>query len=253
MRNYCNNIFLIFSENHVTSSKTELRKNGKQRSKRKPRVLFSQSQVYELEKRFKQQKYLSAPEREQMAKGLHLSSTQVKIWFQNRRYKSKRFITPGSSCDGGKSSKNDEKNSNFSLNKNLNLKTAFKKTINMDSPSKVAFGSSNLVPRKVSVPVLVRNGIKTDGSQADSCFQPNIKDTLHHSLLQQRISDLTISHNQTPFNQCPEGPIYSSGPYGGPQTAVSHDFSGINVVTDTINTSYYDRGGLNHDPQLNFD
>ncbi|XP_072387440.1 uncharacterized protein [Diabrotica undecimpunctata] len=74
----------------VTSSKTELRKSGRQRTKRKPRVLFSQAQVYELEQKFKQQKYLSAPEREQMALGLKLTPTQVKIWFQNRRYKSKR-------------------------------------------------------------------------------------------------------------------------------------------------------------------
>ncbi|EFA09624.2 Muscle-specific homeobox protein tinman-like Protein [Tribolium castaneum] len=78
----------------VTSSKTELRKSGRQRSKRKPRVLFSQAQVYELERRFKQQKYLSAPEREQMAQGLKLTPTQVKIWFQNRRYKSKRQTVP---------------------------------------------------------------------------------------------------------------------------------------------------------------
>lgn len=62
----------------------------KQRQKRKPRVLFSQAQVYELERRFKQQRYLSAPEREQLANILKLTSTQVKIWFQNRRYKCKR-------------------------------------------------------------------------------------------------------------------------------------------------------------------
>ncbi|XP_041855489.1 NK2 transcription factor related 7 [Melanotaenia boesemani] len=64
----------------------------KSRSKlrRKPRVLFSQSQVSELERRFRQQRYLSAPEREQLAHILKLTSTQVKIWFQNRRYKCKR-------------------------------------------------------------------------------------------------------------------------------------------------------------------
>lgn len=62
----------------------------RQRSRRKPRVLFSQQQVYELERRFKQQRYLSAPEREQLATTLKLTSTQVKIWFQNRRYKCKR-------------------------------------------------------------------------------------------------------------------------------------------------------------------
>ncbi|XP_050305279.1 homeobox protein Nkx-2.5-like [Anthonomus grandis grandis] len=74
----------------VTSSKTELRKSGRQKAKRKPRVLFSQAQVYELEQRFKLQKYLTAPEREQMAQVLKLTPTQVKIWFQNRRYKNKR-------------------------------------------------------------------------------------------------------------------------------------------------------------------
>ncbi|RXG73085.1 Homeobox protein Nkx-2.6, partial [Armadillidium vulgare] len=39
---------------------------------------------------FKQQRYLSAPEREHLAGLLKLTSTQVKIWFQNRRYKCKR-------------------------------------------------------------------------------------------------------------------------------------------------------------------
>ncbi|XP_043256989.1 homeobox protein Nkx-2.5-like [Colletes gigas] len=82
---------IIEDGNVVTSSKTELRKgqSGK-RTKRKPRVLFSQTQVYELEQRFKQQRYLSAPERELLAQTLKLTSTQVKIWFQNRRYKNKR-------------------------------------------------------------------------------------------------------------------------------------------------------------------
>nr|AMN92149.1 nk2-1 family homeobox c [Lethenteron camtschaticum] len=65
---------------------------------RKRRVLFSQGQVYELERRFKQQKYLSAPEREHLASMIHLTPTQVKIWFQNHRYKMKRQTkekTPG--------------------------------------------------------------------------------------------------------------------------------------------------------------
>ena len=54
------------------------------------KYLYFQAQVYELERRFKQQRYLSAPEREHLAGLLKLSSTQVKIWFQNRRYKCKR-------------------------------------------------------------------------------------------------------------------------------------------------------------------
>ncbi|CAG0879508.1 unnamed protein product [Cyprideis torosa] len=58
--------------------------------RRRRRVLFTQAQVYELERRFKQQKYLSAPEREHLASLIHLTPTQVKIWFQNHRYKNKR-------------------------------------------------------------------------------------------------------------------------------------------------------------------
>ena len=58
--------------------------------KRKRRVLFSKAQTYELERRFRQQRYLSAPERENLANLIHLTPTQVKIWFQNHRYKTKR-------------------------------------------------------------------------------------------------------------------------------------------------------------------
>lgn len=59
-------------------------------SKRKRRVLFSQAQVYELEKQFKSKKYLSAQDREGLAQLLNLTPTQVKIWFQNHRYKTKK-------------------------------------------------------------------------------------------------------------------------------------------------------------------
>jgi hypothetical protein len=58
--------------------------------KRKRRILFTKQQTLHLENRFKSQKYLSAPERENMARMLGLSATQVKIWFQNHRYKMKK-------------------------------------------------------------------------------------------------------------------------------------------------------------------
>ena len=58
--------------------------------KKKRRVLFSKAQTFELERRFRQQRYLSAPEREHLASILRLTPTQVKIWFQNHRYKLKK-------------------------------------------------------------------------------------------------------------------------------------------------------------------
>lgn len=47
------------------------------RGRRKPRILFTQTQIYELEHRFKQQRYLSAQEREQLALSLKMSPQQV--------------------------------------------------------------------------------------------------------------------------------------------------------------------------------
>uniref|UniRef100_UPI00398EFBF2 homeobox protein koza-like n=1 Tax=Pristiophorus japonicus TaxID=55135 RepID=UPI00398EFBF2 len=58
--------------------------------KKRSRAAFSHAQVLELERRFDGQRYLSAPERAELAGALKLTETQVKIWFQNRRYKTKR-------------------------------------------------------------------------------------------------------------------------------------------------------------------
>uniref|UniRef100_A0A8C7Z745 NK2 homeobox 2b n=1 Tax=Oryzias sinensis TaxID=183150 RepID=A0A8C7Z745_9TELE len=61
-----------------------------QKNRRKRRVLFSKAQTFELERRFRQQRYLSVPEREHLAGLIRLTPNQVKIWFQNHRYKMKR-------------------------------------------------------------------------------------------------------------------------------------------------------------------
>ncbi|KAL5112380.1 Homeobox protein bagpipe [Taenia crassiceps] len=58
--------------------------------RKRARVSFSSSQVHILEERFDRQKYLSSAERAEMSRDLGLSETQVKIWFQNRRYKTKK-------------------------------------------------------------------------------------------------------------------------------------------------------------------
>lgn len=50
-----------------------------QQQRRKRRILFSQAQVNELERCFKQRAYLTAPERESLAQRIQLTPTQVSI------------------------------------------------------------------------------------------------------------------------------------------------------------------------------
>jgi len=47
--------------------------------RRKRRVLFAHAQIGELERRFRQQRYLSAPERERLAASIGLTPTQVTV------------------------------------------------------------------------------------------------------------------------------------------------------------------------------
>ena len=107
---------------------------GMRTKKKKRRVLFSKAQTYELERRFRQQRYLSAPEREHLASMLNLTPTQIKIWFQNHRYKTKKAIS--------------------------------EKGLDMFGPAAAAAAAAHAAasmasynnPRRVAVPVLVRDG-----------------------------------------------------------------------------------------------
>jgi len=60
--------------------------------KKRTRAAFTQTQIAALERRFQHQKYLSGNERAEFARALNLTETQIKIWFQNRRYKTKRRL-----------------------------------------------------------------------------------------------------------------------------------------------------------------
>ncbi|KAJ8290569.1 hypothetical protein GJAV_G00014670 [Gymnothorax javanicus] len=139
--------------------------------RRKRRVLFSQAQVYELERRFKQQKYLSAPEREHLAGMIHLTPTQVKIWFQNHRYKMKRQAKD-------------------------------KVTQQLQQESNLC--SQQQSPRRVAVPVLVKDGKPCqNGSNTPT---PNQQQAQHHQQ-QQTASRGVLPAASNTINQHQNQPV----------------------------------------------
>lgn len=66
--------------------------SGLSKKQRKARTAFTDHQLQTLEKSFERQKYLSVQDRMELANKLGLSDTQVKTWYQNRRYVALRFV-----------------------------------------------------------------------------------------------------------------------------------------------------------------
>lgn len=80
----------LTGQNSKGTKRAKGRSGREKVKKKKARTTFTGRQIFELEKQFKEKKYLTASERSYMASLLNVTETQVKIWFQNRRTKWKK-------------------------------------------------------------------------------------------------------------------------------------------------------------------
>lgn len=85
----CQTPVSISSESETEHSAPRLKKP------RRSRTIFTELQLMGLEKKFQKQKYLSTPDRLDLAQSLGLTQLQVKTWYQNRRMKWKKMVLKG--------------------------------------------------------------------------------------------------------------------------------------------------------------
>ncbi|XP_053544922.1 homeobox protein BarH-like 1 [Bombina bombina] len=114
---------------------------SKAKKGRRSRTVFTELQLMGLEKRFEKQKYLSTPDRIDLAESLGLSQLQVKTWYQNRRMKWKKIVLQGGGLESptkpkGRPKKNSIPSSD-QLTEQERAKEDEKLTENINSPSGV--------------------------------------------------------------------------------------------------------------------
>lgn len=79
----------------ISSESDTERSTPRLKKPRRSRTIFTELQLMGLEKKFQKQKYLSTPDRLDLAQSLGLTQLQVKTWYQNRRMKWKKMVLKG--------------------------------------------------------------------------------------------------------------------------------------------------------------
>lgn len=118
---------------------------SKLKRKRKLRTVFTEKQLEGLENKFSEKKYLSVPDRMELAGRLELSETQVKTWFQNRRMKCKKQQqqqVPSENTEGDEEEEEEEEEEETSAMKRQRLEVVGNSTteelptsLDSDSPA----------------------------------------------------------------------------------------------------------------------
>ncbi|XP_005993072.1 homeobox protein BarH-like 1 [Latimeria chalumnae] len=114
---------------------------SKAKKGRRSRTVFTELQLMGLEKRFEKQKYLSTPDRIDLAESLGLSQLQVKTWYQNRRMKWKKIVLQGGGLESPTKPKGRPKKNSIPTSEQLSeqekTREAEKQTESTSSPSEV--------------------------------------------------------------------------------------------------------------------
>ncbi|XP_061213776.1 homeobox protein BarH-like 1 [Neopsephotus bourkii] len=115
---------------------------SKAKKGRRSRTVFTELQLMGLEKRFEKQKYLSTPDRIDLAESLGLSQLQVKTWYQNRRMKWKKIVLQGGGLESPTKPKGRPKKNSIPSSEQLSeqerARDAEKPTESLGSPAEVS-------------------------------------------------------------------------------------------------------------------